>query len=128
MPPAPLRKNDVLASSVLFSGLAISIIIKLVRVLVLHLDQTIRTPIVLLATVGGYLLYAAIYMAIRRGRPWGKIAWVIGLSLTAGLSFYYYETTLCTLRTDPLFAVSYGVSWVVQIWAFVLLFGRRQAS
>ena len=123
------HKNDILASNVLFSGLAFSISIRLVRVLILHRDQELSTPIIIMGSIMGYLFCAAMYVAIRRGRPWGKVTLVIVFLLTAGIGFFYYKTTLYSLRTDVLFAIGYGVGWVVQLWAFVLLFGRsrRQA-
>jgi hypothetical protein len=108
---APQRKLEILASNVLFVGLAFAIADSLRVVLAGRIQQ----PLTLAMLVLGWLLFAAYYYALRRGVTVLKWLFVLGQGGTLLYSLYHYQTVLLP--------VLHSSFWTVL--TYVLFFGSR---
>jgi hypothetical protein len=124
MHPTQQRRREILASNILFAGLAISLLFWRLHLLGHALPATTK-PLKWWVEVGTYLVIVGWYYAIRLGKQWAKyllLALFVG-SLVLNLT-YHPERLLHTWRTSWLAAASYAIAQGAQLWALVLLFRK----
>lgn len=134
MDTAQLRKNDVLATNLLFGVLAFGTIITFLRVVVFKADNPflgtkhLGPAFIISAWVIGYALTIGLYYAIRLGKQWARILLLISFVLNIVFVVFYHDKLVRSLHTDFLYVLNYTVGYAIQIWALVLLFKKPQVE
>jgi len=117
------RKNDILASNVLFwGGLIFPTAVALFKAEVLHIGSFLPR---IKDLGGGLVLLLVLSYAIRVGKAWPKWLllgmFVLGNLLTLVLD---RDSLLESLRTDPLFLLTFVTGSATMLWVLALLFKR----
>lgn len=126
METTPQRKNDILASNLLFGSLAFAIITKVVQFFVFHKPEPMfRNPMIwaigfALALVVGH------YYAIRLGKRWAKILFAVFFVISIVSLFIHPGDVLQSMKTDLIHALELVVGWFCHITAMILLFKRAR--
>ena len=120
METAQKRKNDILASNLLFLNLAISQGIVVVRTGLLIFSL----GLLILLTVGPQVGLA---YAIRRGHYWAKV--MLAMLFVLRISFFSRKVLSHALQgADPLSTVTFVLDFILHIGVFVLLFKKPRLS
>jgi hypothetical protein len=125
------RKNEVLASNILFGGLLLGAIILVLRVAVLKKENPflgtkhIGASVIIIFWIIGYVFSIAHYYAIRLGKRWAKILLLILFAANVLFSVVRHNLLVTRWDNDFLYVVSYVLSYAIQLWALLLLFKRR---
>jgi hypothetical protein len=129
-----LRRNDVLATNLLFGALAIGTVIMFLRVAVFKADNPflgtkhIGSAVIITSWVIGYALTIGLYYAVRLGKRWARTLLLISFVLNIVFAIFYHDKLVRSLHTDLLYVLNYIVGYAIQIWALVLLFRKPQAA
>jgi hypothetical protein len=117
MDPVASRRLEILASNILFFGLAVGIADTLWAVRgTLHQPATVGTLLLGFAVLGGF------YYGIRRGVTLLKWLFVLGQGATLVYTLVQYRTTLLPVLRSPLWtAVAYGAFFGSRLVAMFML-------
>lgn len=128
MPPDTQRNHYVLASNILFAGLAISTVLWLLSKQ-FYPQPAVARPLSPWVLGGAGLLMLGWYYAIRLGQRWARVLLLVLFVASVALTLTYHpERVMHQLRTDWLFALSNGVNYASQVWALILLFRTPRPS
>lgn len=120
------RKNDILASNLLFGFWAFSLVVEIVRTKVLHVVEMTHP----LAQVVIYVAYLALYYAIRRGKQWARITLLVYLLFTVLVGIAKevsgYSIREAAQSQDYLYLVNFVLSYMIPAWALVLVSKKPQ--
>jgi len=116
MEAARERRQEILATNILFGGLAFSVLVSLVEVPgIWHKPATLGTLLL------GYLAFAGFYYAIRVGISVFKWLFLLGTAFNLVYSLVYYHKTLQGIGTGFLPIANYVVFFGSRLLAAVLL-------
>jgi hypothetical protein len=134
METTQLRKYDVLATNLLFGVLAFGTVITFLRVVLFKADNPFLGtkhfgPAFIITTwVIGYALTIGLYYAIRLGKRWARIWFLVSMAINIVFAIFYHDKLMRSLHTDLLYVLNYVVGYASQIWALVLLFKKPQVE
>ena len=122
------RRNEILASNLLFGSWAFSLMAEIVRTKVLHVAK--MSP--LLAVVVVYSAYLGLYYAVRQGKRWAKVtlAVVFVLTILVGVvqQIAGYSLLAAAHAQDYLYLVTFAFSYAIPAWALGLIFKKNQSQ
>jgi len=128
MQPDPQRNHYVLASNILFAGLALSTVFWLLSKQ-FYPQPALAHPLSPWILVAAGLLMLGWYYAIRLGHRWARVLLLILFVTSVVLNLTFHnERLMHQLRTDWPFALSNVVNYGSQLWALILLFRRPRPS
>ena len=127
MQPVEQHQNYVLASSILYVGLGVSLLLSLVGLFTADVPPGTRSPLFgMLLFV--HLIDALLYYAIRLGKRWAKLLLLLFVAynvLSTGWPLLNGdEEALNGLREDVLGTVKEAIKLVFDVVALVLLFKK----
>lgn len=125
MHPNQQQKNNILASNVLFwGGLVFPTAVALFKAEVLHIGSFLHR---IKDLSGGLALLLVLSYTIRVGKAWPK--WLLlGMFMLGNLLTIIVDrdSLLESLRTDPLFLLTFLTGNITLLWVLVLLFKKQR--
>lgn len=116
--------NDVLASNLLFSSLALNVTLALIRNHLLPAGNQVSDAVITGEMAAIVLLYGGLSFAIRRGHDWAKWMLLLLMGLGALGSLITYRTSFAAKNLDPLNVISTLVHYGAHFGALLLLFKK----
>jgi hypothetical protein len=127
MQPVEQHQKDILASNILYASLGVSFLFSVLALFLVEAPPDTRSPLFgMLLLV--HLLEALLYYAIRLGKRWAKLLFlvlvVLNLISTGWPLLSGDEGALEGLREDVWGAVKETITFVADVVALVLLFRK----
>ena len=119
---AQQRKNDVLASNLLFGSLVLTIVIALIRHRIMPANNHASDTLFAGGLAVIALLYGLLFYAIRQGHYWAKVVLLLLFILAFTGSIIMHKTAISAGNTDALNVADNVIHYGFHIWALFLLF------